>query len=91
MLQILYGYVSVGSKQFSTIHLVSIFKRICKLLSFRIRPVFVFGNLSNIFFFTKILYKNTKINYPLRLKYKIILIIICLIFLMFFNFFIDNK
>ena len=42
VLHILHGYISLGSSNFEHIHLLAIFKRLLKLLSLGIKPIFVF-------------------------------------------------
>lgn len=38
----IYGVISKGKKEFKNIHLVGIFKRLIRLLSLKVKPVFVF-------------------------------------------------
>ena len=42
ILHIIHGYISSGKKEFRKVHLIGIFKRLVKLLTMRIKPVFVF-------------------------------------------------
>jgi len=42
LLRILHGHISVGTGEFSNVHLIGVLKRIIKLMFYGIKPVFVF-------------------------------------------------
>lgn len=69
LLHIIHGYISLGYKDFSNIHLISIFHRLCKLLSHNIKPVFVFdGKAPDLKRKTVLLRQQMRENRKINLK-----------------------